>query len=220
MQKNQFVNSNRAKQESGAANLENVGNLLSELLEQKIIKDFKKRTNFSRIGYEYKSQYLANYIIRTIDNKFIIIRTSNSYKQDRIKTPYYDIDGILNHSNISEEIVASIMLYPDDQLEKIKSFRKNILSKHAHSPASHIFVMHEFVAFLEVLRNAVELDNELREENTLIRDGSFFGKEGIKYEKQIVNALNNHYFLQQLIETEVTDNSTFSLIVDTICTQG
>ena len=87
--------------------------ILVDLKKTGTISGFTKKKYFKHKNFDYEKQYLANFLIQTNDSKFINIHLSNSYRADRIKGFYYDIEGIKNHAPISEDIIASIALFPD-----------------------------------------------------------------------------------------------------------
>ncbi|CAA6828614.1 MAG: Unknown protein [uncultured Sulfurovum sp.] len=115
----------------------------------------------------------------------------------------YDIQGVLYNSSISSNIIASIVLYPDSEIDvnpSFVSFREEIKNGKAFSPASHLFTIREFKEFLENHKVAVESELEESKEEDLIKDGSYYGKAGNALEKEVVKILNNKEYLKQYNE--------------------
>lgn len=216
---------NRLKQQAGQ-NLENQLRFrFQELLNENIIKSFVVNQNFQHIGYIYKKQYLANFLLTTLDDKYIVINSSTSYRQDRVKTQSYDLDGIKNNSSFSKDIVASILLYPDDELinnSSFKSFRDKFNCGILYSPASHVLVLSELLEFIQNHTAEVELlkEAELEESDTVkpfIKDGSFYGLKGNAFEKEVVEELNNTLLMEKMIQVGSSGSQLFDKIILTIC---
>jgi restriction endonuclease MspI len=215
---------NRLKQLAGQELKEFLINKFKNLVEENIILGFKVDQNFNHEGYSYQKQYLANFIIETLDNKFIIINSSNSYRHDRMKLQSYDVEGVTNNASISDHIIASILLFPDAQLANrpLINFRNKVDSKEAYSPATHILVISELVQFLENHRDFVEEERareELEEQQPVVevKDGSYYGLRGNAFEKEVVAELNDRKLLQQLIGNGVSESIIFNNIIEKLC---
>jgi len=209
--------SNRLKQLAGAELKDFLKQKFTSLVDDKIILRFKVNQNFCHHGFSYKKQYLANFIIETLDNKFIIINSSNSYRHDRMKIQSYDVEGIANNASISDQIIASILLYPDDELnnESLISFRKKVDEKQAHSPATHILVVSELVDFLENHKAFIE-EEKVREAEEE-KNGSYYGLRGNAFEKEVVAELNKLAHLEQIKNNGDSGSLIFNQIVSKIC---
>lgn len=197
-----------------------------ELINSGVILSFEKNINFCHSGFGYQAQYLANFVLKTIDEKFIIVRSSNSYRSDRVKTPYWDIQGIVENSEISKDIIATVLLYPDKegQEKQFKSGRGLVDSGEAYAPVSHIFLESEFLEFLDNYKDEVEsaLDEAVsvsdgQTQFTVALTGSEYAKRGIYYEKQLVAVLQDQSNLQRFKETKLEETDPFSQVLRTIC---
>lgn len=193
------VEANRLKRLAGQQLEELLTYKFNELVKNEIIKSFKGKTNFSHTGYSYTHQYKTNFIVETLDEKLIIINSSNSFR-DRVKQDLYDFEGIMNHAEISNKIIASILLYPDEEFTKnstLRRFRSNAEEKILYCPATHILSFLELIEFLENHKNEVErAKDSIREDefniaSELARSGSYYGKKGNQFEKEIVQLLNS-----------------------------
>jgi len=203
---------NRLKQQAGQ-DLDAVLTLkFQELKAQGVIKDFWGKSNFNHTGFTYRNQYKTNYILETLDEKIIIINSSNSYRQDRVKQDLYDFQGIMGHAKISDRIIASILLYPDEQLTSntaLLLYRRNVQNKIAYSPATHILGFSELIHFLENHKISVELEKAREEEEgtTVVKDGSYYGVRGNTFEKEVVRILNDYEQLRFLkVNISFVDN--------------
>lgn len=218
------ADSNRSKQKSGQKLKELLNSKFAELKKEGVILNFLSEVNFSHKKFSYKKQYLANFIIETLDNKFIIIDASNSFRHDRLKQQFYNITGVIENSDMSENIIASIILYPDKEVTAngFKANRERIANKEAHSSASHIFLLSEFLLFLENHKISVQLAEEEEREaqkidTAVVKDGSYFGKRGNQFEKEIVALLNRSELLSEFIKQSRSSNNTFNSIINKIC---
>lgn len=191
-----------------------------QLLEKGLILGFDKEINFKHIGYDYEKQYLVNFLINTLDNKYIIISCSTSFRNDRFKTQAYDLNGVIQNSAISSDIIASVALYPDKQLEEstFVNFRKKIKEGEAYSPISHLLTLSEFCEFLENLKTEaeVELDENFNDADDVLKDGSYYGRIGNAKEKEVVKILENLDYLSEYKSGRCKD-PIFETIVNQFC---
>ena len=223
----QIINeANRLKQAAGAQLKALLIFKFNELKQEGIISDFYGKTNFCHTGYTYAHQYKTNFIIETLDNKLIIINSSNSYRSDRVKQDLYDFDGITNNAEISDRIIASILLYPDEEIvnKELMLYRHNVHNKIAHSNATHILLFRELIQFLENHKLSVEqqLASELEEieQQYVAKNGSYFGIKGNTFEKEVVAVLNNYENLQQLKMDLCTDPIYLLVMNQIACDYG
>ncbi|MFT6324984.1 MAG: hypothetical protein ACJAWO_002554 [Halieaceae bacterium] len=209
----QIINeANRLKQLAGQQLDAQLTLKFRELEQQRVINKFYGKSNFSHTGYTYANQYKTNFILETLDNKLIIINSSNSYRQDRVKQDLYDFQGITNHADIADNIIASILLYPDEEINNtaLMSYRHMVQNKIAHSNATHILLFSELIQFLENHKSSVEqqLADELeeKEQQDIVKDGSYYGLRGNAFEKEVVAILNSYEYLKQLKENGSTES--------------
>jgi hypothetical protein len=177
--------SNSLKSNAGKKWDESIQLKLEHLKNEGVISDSTRNLNFQHTGYNYEKQYLANFVIYTNDNKRIIIRSSNSFR-DRVKIGFYDIEGILKYSNLKDDIVATIYLVPDSELSNTTfiTTRRKIINKEYYSPATHLLTLSEFEHFLTnyELENRAILEElvEDKKATNLKEAGSYYGKMGNK----------------------------------------
>lgn len=191
---------NRLKNQAGKELNDWLTLKFSELVEQGVLKNFKGKTNYQHTGFSYEYQYKTNFVLETLDDKFVIINTSNSFR-DRYKQDLYDFQGIMQHANISKDIIAAVLLYPDEEFSGNKSlnkYRSNVINKIAYCPATHILSFCELLEFLDNHRVDVELDLEDVEEVPFIINGSYAGVKGNEFEKEVVDILCKHENLMLL----------------------
>lgn len=142
--------SNRQKAKAGKENFFEIKKVLKELEQKKIIKSFKEDVKASHKDFSYKSQFKADFLITTLDGKYILIRTSTSYRSDRVKTYLYDFLGFSLYSKFSENIVASILVFPNKELgnSAFINHREQVFQKRFFSPATHWLVKSEFLDYI------------------------------------------------------------------------
>jgi hypothetical protein len=223
--------SNRQKQLAGQNLDKLIVSKLESLIEEGVIIGFEQDQNFSHKDFQYKSQFLANFVIKTSDLKYIIVRSSNSFRSDRVKIPFYDLDGVLKHSNISNQIIASVFLVPDEEVKNTTfiSTREKFKNKIYYSPATHFLLLSEFIQFLEnysydivqkqkpdeeLLEESEQIMNEVRESAS--QRGSYFGVQGNKFEKEIETLLSDPSNLDKMRINRLPDDSTYKMILDGI----
>ncbi|MFK7982614.1 MAG: MspI family type II restriction endonuclease [Saprospiraceae bacterium] len=210
--------SNSIKSKSGADFTKLVDQELTTLRQAKIIKDFLVNKNFSHNNFTYKNQFKADFLIETFDEKYLVVRSSNSFRSDRAKTSFYDLEGIIKYSGLSDNIIASIFLLSDEELNNttFETFRKRVNQKEFYCPASHIFVVSEFLSFLK--EYATTLENQRKEveiQTKAQKDGSKYGKRGNQLERILVKQLSDYKHLVEF-KNESQKNDIYSLIIGRI----
>jgi hypothetical protein len=228
-----IAKANSLKVKAGLAFDETVSDLLDQLKEAGVIKGFELSASFAHGTYEYAKQYKADCVIETVDSKLIIVRSSSSFRQDRIKVGFYDLDGIKRHGNIGQDVIASIYLVGDIENSGFDKVRSMFASGEYYCPATHLLYLSEFVDFLNEYKHLVETkeaeeSEELGQrllfepqvgadlENTILT-GSDFGKAGNKLERTIADLLSEQDQLQNLKVSQENCNPIFKVIVETIC---
>lgn len=207
---------NKSKALAGAKLDNFIKEQLSQLVNEGVIKEFKRNVNFSHAEYSYEKQFLANFLIETLDGKIVIVRSSTSFRNDRAKIGFYDFDGILKHSSFSKKVIASVYLVPNTELDNSDfiNIRKKIKDKEYYCPATHLMIFSEFLTFLEglkyeVLNSLEELSNKSKEEK-----GSFYGKRGNDYELELVKKLSNHNNLDKYKNKDLISTDEYKIILE------
>lgn len=231
--------SNSSKSKSGAELADVITKKLISLEESGSIEGFESEVNSSHKDFSYKKQFLANFLIKTFDGKVIVVRSSTSFRSDRVKTSFYDLDGINNHAEFSKDIIASVFLVSDSELDDNPTFvstRERILSKEYYCPATHLLTLSEFVEFLEGYNynylNHDEVDEGLpsidlhnyftieesrqSEFATAAEEGSFYGKRGNKLEKDLVEYLSEIQNLTSLKNNDLPTDNFYKIIVSKV----
>ena len=231
----EYINSrsNYLKKKSGDDHFNSIKTLLQILKDNSIINNFQTEQNYSHIGYQYSKQYLANFVIETINNKYIIVRSSNSFRSDRAKIGFYDLDGIKNHSKFSNDILSSIYLVPDSEgySKEFKSIRKKLQNKEYYSPANYFFTITEFKEYLEEYKlgitskylieqsiNNEYCENELR--TIAAEKGRQLSIRGIVKEKEITSIINSKENFLNYRNEKANQNNTFKIIINKILEQN
>lgn len=224
---------NRLKQEAGKNLSDQLELKFGELKDEGIIKRFKKKVNFPHSNYQYQMQYLANFLIETLDDQYIVINSSTSFRNDRFKIQSYDLEGIKKHSTISDQIIASIMLYPDDEMSNktFNTFKGLLQTKKAYTPATHTLLLSEFIEFLENHKTATEEELVKEQEETKLQSikiaedvakyspvelGSYYGLKGNAFEKEIINKLNDTQLLENYKLFNNTTNEVFNSVLQNL----
>jgi hypothetical protein len=208
--------SNREKSRKGREVKSEVAEILNVMLEKQLILQVRSKENFSHRDYGYPKQFMCDFVVETIDNKFILIRASNSYRSDRAKIWFYDFLGIQQFSKFAGEIVASILLVSDSEKEnsEFTSARESVRNGDFFSTATHWLTFSELNEFFENYCSEVEdlfdeNEQESAPENRVIellngyqrtfgtqldqiseKTGSYYGRSGNNFEKYLVDELN------------------------------
>ena len=133
---------------------------------------------------------------------------------------FYDMEGILNHSEFSGKIKSSIYLIEKDDQTSFVPFRQRVRKKQQYCPCDNLLFVDELVSFFieyekvarshrsEIEESISEL-NRLTSENLTFddyclkikeNDPGKYGKIGHLYERYLVDLLNNSEFLNALKE--------------------
>ena len=206
--------------------------ILEKLKEEGVISSFEKKRNFAHKGFDYQKQYLANFVVKTLNDKYIIIRRTTSCRGDRAKIAYYDLNGVKNNSEYSESIIASIFLVPDEAADtpSFKNEKKNFLDKNVFLPVTHFFSLGEFIGFLENYAHDVRSlrpltaiqDTSLNQDQMITsamsvgETGSYYGKRGNEYELEICSMLKSRVELDRMLAHSPQTDPRYSLIVNKI----
>ena len=213
-----MTESNSEKAKAGKEWDKIVRSEIEKLVDDEIISSFETKVNFCHSGFRYKHQYLANFVIKTLDDKYIVVRRSKSFKGDRSKIGLYDLEGINKNSEFSKEIVASIYLVPDIQLSTSDfiNARKRITNNEMYFPASHLLTISEFIAFLNEYK--IETLNCIEEEKldtqSIKEKGSYYGVRGNQFELIVTDELSNKKNLRLIKESNASE--IYSIIIGKI----
>lgn len=219
---------NSMKAMAGAALDSFIEKHLENIKLEGIIRNYAKNVNFNHIDFGYDKQFLANFLIQTLEEKYIVVRSSTSFRQDRSKIGFYDFEGILKHSKFSKDIIATIYLVPDSELDNVAfvNTRERIKLKEYYCPATHLLVFSEFMSFLEghkyeVINSEFEQDEDLISEfdvslMTVNERGSYYGKRGNSYERDLVSVLSDTRNLKIFKDGQIFSDSPFEMIISKI----
>ena len=109
-------------------------------------------------------------------------------------------------SNLSEDIISTIYLVSDEELQNpnFVSLREKFKNKEYYCPATHLFTLSEFVEFLQTYyEEKSSLFDDIQTElnfDSLQEAGSYYGIQGNKLEKDISKLLNDKPFLKRYKE--------------------
>ena len=206
---------NRLKQLAGK-NLEKLLTFkFNELVSQGFLKGVDGKTNFQHTGFSYRHQYKTNFILKTLDDKYVIINTSQSFR-DRVKQDLYDFQGIMQHASISKNIIASVLLYPDEEFERnstLRNFQRMVEQKEAYCPATHILSFSGLIKFLESHKESVEIEQAESEVVPVVINGSYAGRKGNEFESEVVRVLCSKLQLDLLKSNSPDTDNIYKAIV-------
>lgn len=220
---------NRLKVRAGLDFSGVITDLLDQLLEVGLIKSVQEDVHFSHGPLAYPQQYLVNYLVETYDSKIIVVRSSTSFRNDRAKIGFYDLQGILLHGSMGKSIIASIYLVPDKELEN-KTFigvRKKVENGEYYCPATHLLCLTEFVDFLTEYKYSQEIEDLIdpaasaiahyNQLSNTVEQGSYLGLQGNQLERDVVDILLDNTNLVSLKHSQKSCDPMFYLILNVIC---
>jgi hypothetical protein len=184
----------KSNSQSGVDFKHEVNRMLGEMKERFVIKNFSAQVNVPHKGFKYDKQYLSNFVIQTNSNSFITVCGTNSFRSDRAKTSFYDIEGFKNNWHLGNRIIASVLVVSDDEKESshFRNFRDKIQLGEAYCPASHLLTFSEFSKFLSEFESSlIEADVTVNEvEAEQVNQGRMYAMSGYDFEDSIVAKLN------------------------------
>lgn len=152
--------SNGQKSLAGANLKNHIESILQEFEKSDLIVSFQSSYKLNHPDYEYKDQYNVDFIIETHDKKHIIVKSSTSYRSDRAKTTFYDLEGVKRYSPFAKDIVATIFVLPDEEQTgkntQYRTAKKLFDEKKFYAPISHLLTLSEFLEFLEEYKHETE----------------------------------------------------------------
>ena len=237
--------SNSEKSKSGQAVKESAEQLLNDLQEKSYIIGLECDLSYGHRDYCYENQFKCDFVVTTIDGKYILIRASNSYRSDRAKIPFYDFLGIQNYSDFSGNIVASILLFPDNEIFNTTfiSTRQKVYDGSFFSPASHWLTFSEldlfFANYCAEAESFLVDDEDVEDKSSFTshqdegavlnyprtfsttqsavieKSGSYFGRSGNQLERYLVEEINDHVNLKSY-QDHVVGCYEFNKVLDYI----
>ena len=118
----------KSKAKAGVDFKKAIGEILDKLQKKKLIRNWGKAKSFGKVGYSYKDEHCPNFYVDTVDEKKIIIISSNSFRSCRRKIYYYDMEGVLQNPDYSNCLVSSIFLIGKSD-KPFLDFRKRVKEK-------------------------------------------------------------------------------------------
>jgi hypothetical protein len=185
--------------------------MLGELQDRFVIKNFSTQINAPHKGYSYDKQYLSNFVIKTNSNSFITVCATNSFRSDRAKTSFYDIEGFKRNWHLGHRIIASVLVVSDDEVNSayFRNFREKIKLGEAYCPASHLLSLTEFSVFLEEFERSVDelIENESEQEVSEINKGRQHALNGYDFENSVISTLNEPSLINYSLNNDPNDGS-------------
>jgi hypothetical protein len=226
--------SNKEKQKAGKIQQKQILDILKRYKESGTITDYAHNVNFKHSDYEYTSQYLANFVINTNDDKFIIVRSTTSFRSDRVKTGYFDLEGIKRHSIYSDKIIACIYLVLNEGGTKDKLEFKNkqaLYRQNKYYAPGHLLNLKEFKNYLQEYSDSILLRNDENKESVIgveepralymtSEEGSNVALRGLKYEKEVAAILSDAVNFQKFKSGILDHQSLYFRIMNKILKEG
>ncbi|HAP70339.1 MAG TPA: hypothetical protein DCR04_11555 [Flavobacteriales bacterium] len=226
---NAMSESNRQKSNAGNEFDGAIRSELDMLCRIGAIKGYLTNQNLNHPEYAYEKQYLANYIITTNEDKYIAVRSTRSFRQDCIKICYYDLDGVARFANFSEDLVASIIVVDDTELDSsgFVNIREKFRNGEYYCPATHLFALSEFIHFLTEYRyhalsdSTDDVDASIFESLMVAEpSGSAYGKAGNELERILADILSDYKNLRAFKKDENGALPLFSLILSKLVAEN
>ena len=208
--------SNSVKSKEGRENKNRIFSICQELRNQELIKDLRKDVHFAARGKKHE-QFKADVVLTDLDDNFILVYTSTSYRSDRIKGTFWDAEGVSQKVLEPKKVAAIFFVIDDSEAKSIKKPggpRELSVSGAWDCPITHWFTITEFVEFM----NQWATEQKARDEN-LRTLGSYYGKRGNKLETELCAALDTssdksvwEAFKKNLYPVKVIDQIAISIL--------
>ena len=201
-----FEREQKSKAQSGRDFKKAISRILDNLKNQSLIRNWGEVGNLAKTGYSYKNEYCPHFYVDTIDEKIIIIFGSNTFRQDRRKISYYDMEGVLESPQYGDSLVSSLFVIGKNEQSFI-NFRNRVKNKEQYCPFENILLVEELDSFfLEYERGIILQKQDIQESfeaipaeelsfdefcsDVVTEDPGRYGKIGYRYEKFITGILN------------------------------
>ena len=160
----------KSKAQSGMDFKKEISRILEGLKSERLIRNWGEAENFGKVGYAYKNEHCPHFYVDTIDEKKIIIFGSNTFRQDRRKISYYDMEGVLQNPDFSECLVSSLFVIGEKEPSFV-NFRKRVKQMEQYCPFENILLVDELDSFFHEYERAMVLQQqELAEATSLHTD--------------------------------------------------
>ena len=196
----------KSKAKAGVDFKKTIGEILDKLQKKKLIRNWGKAKSFGKVGYSYTDEHCPNFYVDTVDEKKIIIISSNSFRSCRRKIYYYDMEGVLQNPDYSNCLVSSIFLIGKSD-KPFLDFRKRVKEKEQYCPFQNILLVDELDSFFLEYERGITLQKQDIEESfeavsadklsfdefcsdVVTEDPGRYGKIGYRYEKFLTGILN------------------------------
>ena len=234
MAENNFSLEAQSKSLAGLGSKKAVRAILIILENDKHIYGWTEVTKgISRKDFSYKNEYKPHFIVETIARKIFVIFVSHTYRSDRRKISYYDMEGIKRNSEYAGRITSSIYLIDLDDQGCFETLRERVRKKEQYCPFDNLLMVDELMPFfLEYERSIKGHKEDVKETldylnqqdknklnfndycNAILEeDPGRYGKIGYKYEKFLVNELNKKRNLEQIKERSESSCIEFNEII-------
>lgn len=225
----------KSKAKSGMDFKKEISRILEGLKSERLIRNWGEAENFGKVGYAYKNEHCPHFYVDTIDEKKIIIFGSNTFRQDRRKISYYDMEGVLQNPDFSECLVSSLFVIGEKEPGYI-NFKKRVKEKEQYCPFENILLVDELDSFFHEYERAMVLQQEelaqapsLQTDHALnfdmycsdivSEDPGRYGKIGYRYEQFLTDILNNKELLKEFLSQGETLSPEFNKILNFVTLQ-
>ena len=158
-----FEGEQKSKAQSGRDFKKAISRILDNLKNQSLIRNWGEVGNLAKTGYSYKNEYCPHFYVDTIDEKIIIIFGSNTFRQDRRKISYYDMEGVLESPQYGDSLVSSLFVIGENEQSFI-NFRNRVKNKEQYCPFENILLVEELDSFfLEYERGIIFQKQDIQE---------------------------------------------------------
>lgn len=225
----------KSKAQSGMDFKKEISRILDILKSERLIRNWGEAENFGKVGYAYRNEHCPHFYVDTIDEKKIIIFGSNTFRQDRRKISYYDMEGVLQNPDFSECLVSSLFVIGEKEPSFV-NFRKRVKEKEQYCPFENVLLVDELDSFFHEYERAMVLQQqELAEDSSLSLDHELnfneycsdivsedpgkYGKIGYRYEQFLTGILNKNELLKQFLSQGETLSPEFNKILNFVTLQ-
>ena len=225
----------KSKAQSGRDFKKAISWILDNLKKQSLIRNWGEVGSLAKTGYSYKNEHCPHFYVDTIDEKIIIIFGSNTFRQDRRKISYYDMEGVLQSPEFADSLVSSLFVIGENEQSFI-NFRNRVKNKEQYCPFENILLVEELDSFfLEYERGIILQKQDIQESFEAVsaeelnfdefcsdiatEDPGRYAKIGYRYEKFLTGILNIPDLLTEFKKNGQSGSPEFDKIASFITKQ-
>lgn len=208
--------SNSVKSKDGWDNKASVGSICQKLKNEGLIKNLQEKVYFKAKNRTYEKQFKADFILTDLNDDYILVYTSTSFRDDRIRGVFWDAQGVTKALKASK-VAAALFVTSDQWAHKMHELSERTRNQIWYSPITHWLTQTEFIAFI----HQWALEQDVRNEQGATM-GAYYGKRGNNFETDLCMLFNSRspscdeLSIEERVDDNDIKNQIVTLMLDTI----